>query len=290
LEFARSRLLESQERQIANAARRTAAFIVGDRVLLSTEGLVLRGQGNKLCSRFIGPFVITAIVNANAYTLALPPQLKALHPTLNISKLNPYRDGLVEFPTRPRRYDRPAPTAEADSNGQAEFEVELVLAQKGRGRGMRYLVKWKGYPPEENTWETRSNLLPGAREALEEYEANQLGNVPVESVAVMTVGPQRIEAGSVGENVTGQPSGAAPCKLLTESFKGNTSAIISAQKVPPRTLPISAKSDIPCHHGDGTTSVGYPFASPSKEQGDTCLGSRRTYAEVLSSIISRSVV
>ena len=52
----------------------------------------------------------------------------------------------------------------------------------------------------------------------------------------MTVEPQRTEAGSVGENVTGQPSGAVPCKLLTGSFKGNTLAIISDQKVPQRTF------------------------------------------------------
>src|SRR5438034_5422506 len=117
LEFARSRLEEAQERQAANVARRPAAFAVGDRALLSTEGLQLRDQNNKLCSRFIGPFEITAAVNANNYTLALPPQLRALHPTFNISKLKPYRDGLAEFPTRPQRYTRPPPTAEADSNG-----------------------------------------------------------------------------------------------------------------------------------------------------------------------------
>ena len=69
---------------------------MGDAVLLSTEGLQLRDGTNKLCSRFIGPFAVTDVVNANAYTLALPPQLQALHPTFNIDKLKPYRDGRAD--------------------------------------------------------------------------------------------------------------------------------------------------------------------------------------------------
>jgi hypothetical protein len=51
------------------------------------------------------------------------------------------------------------------------FAVERVIAARGRGRGLRYLVAWVGYPPEENTWEPRSSLVDGAREALAEFEA-----------------------------------------------------------------------------------------------------------------------
>ena len=102
----------------------------------------------------------------------------------------------------------------------------------------------------------------------------------------MTVEPQRTEAKSVGENVTGQPSGAAPCKLRTGSFRENTLAIIPDQKVPQRTLPNFAKSDILCHHGDGSDIVVSPFAFPLRKQSDTHLGLRRTYAEVLSSPIA----
>jgi transposase InsO family protein len=109
LDFARGRLARAQQHQARNAdrARRPFTFRVGDAVLLSTEGLQLRNFTNKLCSRFVGPFTVTAVINDNAYTLALPPQLKALHPTFNITKLKPYRDGRASFPDRPQRYDRP---------------------------------------------------------------------------------------------------------------------------------------------------------------------------------------
>ena len=160
LQFVRGRLLSAQERQARNADRhrRPAAFAVGDAVLLSTDGLQLRNGSNKLCSRFIGPFTVTAVVNANAYTLRLPQQLQLLHPTVNIDKLKPYRDGRAAFPDRPQRYDRPPPEVVAESNGDERWEVERIVAQRRRGRGLQYLVAWKGYPPEEATWESRAAL------------------------------------------------------------------------------------------------------------------------------------
>ena len=174
LRVARSHLLDAQQRQVKNADRhrRHAAFAVGDAALLSTEGLQLRNGSNKLCSRFIGPFEVIEVVNANAYKLKLPPQLQALHPTFNIDKLKPYRDGRRLFPSRPLQFDRPPPEIQADSNGDAVFEVERIVAQRKRGRVAEYLVAWKGYPPEENTWEKRS-ALSSAVDALAEFEHNQ---------------------------------------------------------------------------------------------------------------------
>jgi len=172
--FAQSKLLTAQQRQAANANRhlREASFAIGDAVLLSTEGLQMRSGTNKLCSRYVGPFEVIEVVNANAYKLKLPPQLQALHPTFNIEKLKPYRNGRLLFPTRPQVYDRPPPEAEADSNGDSVFIVERILAQRKHGRSTQYLVSWKGYPPEENTWESRA-ALSTAPDALAEFEQNQ---------------------------------------------------------------------------------------------------------------------
>jgi len=174
LKFARDRLAKAQQHQSNNARRRPASLAVGDMVLLSTEGLTLRNFTNKLCSRYVGPFAVTAVVNANAYTLALPPQLEALHPTFNIDKLKPYRNGVDDFPSRPQPFARPPPVAEADSNGDAVYEVERIMAQRRRGRSSQFLVAWRGYPAEENTWESRATVLDGAAETLAEWERSQL--------------------------------------------------------------------------------------------------------------------
>ncbi len=44
--------------------------------------------------------------------------------------------------------------------GEQEFEVEKILDAQPRGRGckMHFLVKWKGYPTSDNSWEPRKNL------------------------------------------------------------------------------------------------------------------------------------
>ena len=47
------------------------------------------------------------------------------------------------------------------------------MAKRRRGRSVEFLVAWKGYPPEENTWEPRGALLPSARDALAEFENSQ---------------------------------------------------------------------------------------------------------------------
>ncbi len=44
--------------------------------------------------------------------------------------------------------------------GEQEFEVEKILDAQPRGQGckMHFLVKWKGYPMRNNSWEPRENL------------------------------------------------------------------------------------------------------------------------------------
>lgn len=172
-EFARGKLVQAQQRQARNADRhrRLVQLAVGDEVLLSTEGLQLRGQSNKLCSPFVGPFAITEVINANAFRLALPPQMRALHPVFNISRLKPYVSSSAAFTTRPQRFDRPPPDVQADSNGDALWQVDRVLACKKVGRGKRYLVAWKGYPPEENTWEPQASISHTT--AFENFQAAQ---------------------------------------------------------------------------------------------------------------------
>jgi hypothetical protein len=45
-------------------------------------------------------------------------------------------------------------------NGKEEYEVEKILdmKQKGQGCKMHYLIKWKGYPTSDNSWEPEENV------------------------------------------------------------------------------------------------------------------------------------
>ena len=50
----------------------------------------------------------------------------------------------------------------------SEYEVEEILDSKLHRRKLKYLVKWKGYGSEENTWEPEENLTH-AKRLIEEF-------------------------------------------------------------------------------------------------------------------------
>jgi hypothetical protein len=169
---AKQHLLKAQQRQAhyTDKHRRHVTFKVGDSVLLSTEHLRMQGRvtSPKFACKYIGPFRIKRIVNDNAYELDLPEQLQ-IHPTINISRLKIYHDGQATFPDRPAPHHRPPP-AVIDADGNQLWEVDAILASRRRGRTLQYLVRWKGYPSWEATWENASNVRD-APDALAAFES-----------------------------------------------------------------------------------------------------------------------
>jgi hypothetical protein len=183
---AHENLERAQQRQAryANQHRRDVTFQVGDQVLLSTEHLKMLGSERrtpKFTFRYLGPFKVKRVVNANSYELDLPPTMK-IHPTLNIDRLKPYRDGRLAFPNRAQPENRPPPEATLE-NGAALFEVESILAKMGEGARTKYLVKWLGYPNWESTWEPAASLRDAA-DAVAEYE-EQLAARNLSAVSVI---------------------------------------------------------------------------------------------------------
>jgi hypothetical protein len=207
LALAHENLEGAQQRQAryANQHRRDVTFKVGDQVLLSTEHLKMLGSERrtpKFTFRYLGPFKIKRVVNANSYELDLPPTMK-IHPTLNIDRLKPYRDGRLAFPHRPPAESRPPPDATLE-NGAAQFLVESILAKMGEGSRAKYLVKWLGYPNWESTWEPASALRDAA-DAVAEYES-QLAARDLNSVRVVPHS-RHLDHGNVKGQLHRRPSG-----------------------------------------------------------------------------------
>jgi len=172
LVMARDHIERAQKRQAqyADRHRRHVTFAVGDRVLLSTEHLRIVGDKRtpKLTFKYIGPFTVVRVVGSNAYELKLPDTMR-LHPVFNISRLKQYKDGMVSHPHREPSYTRPPPIIDTES-GAALFEPESILACRGSGARKRWLVKWVGYPHEENTWEPIATI--GDTAVFDDYESN----------------------------------------------------------------------------------------------------------------------
>ena len=53
--------------------------------------------------------------------------------------------------------------------GEEEFKVEKILNKRTIRGKEKFLVRWKGYTTEEDTWENRKNL-ENAKELVEEFE------------------------------------------------------------------------------------------------------------------------
>ena len=149
-------------KSFADQRRRELELEVGDSVLLSTKHLPIKSPGTpKFWPRFIGPFFVKERVGSVAYKLDLPSSLK-IHPVFHISLLHPYKsDGRVQPPPAPIEVD-----------GGLEWEVDKVLSHRDRKQGKRvltsYLVAWKGFGPEHNSFEPEKNLR-NCRALVEEY-------------------------------------------------------------------------------------------------------------------------
>ena len=138
-------------------------YKVGDLVMLSTKDLKYQMIGRrtkKLTEQFVGPYKIKKIVLTNVVELELPSTIR-IYPVVNISRVRRYI-GQVKG----QRKEQPAPVI---IKGEEEQEVERILNKwQIRGRD-KYLVQWKGFTSESDTWKGEENLK-NAKEAVKEYE------------------------------------------------------------------------------------------------------------------------
>jgi len=173
LALAQDAIAHAQLRQQQNEDRnrRPTPFAVGDKVLLSTEHISAAALANrpskKLEPNFIGPFTIIEAINDNAFKLELPPSMQMIHPVFNADLLKAYHPSPSAFPGRTP--PRPPPIL---VEGTEEYEVESILDYRIKGRRPEWLIKWKGYPLDEASWEPKDSLA-NATDILSSFESKR---------------------------------------------------------------------------------------------------------------------
>ncbi len=133
-----------------NKKHKSVSFAVGDKVWLLRKFIKTSRPSEKLDHRRLGPFKISEQINPVAFRLDLPAATK-IHNVFHVSLLEPYHED-----TNPLRYQPPPPPVFIDN--EEEFEVNDILDSRIRRRRVEYLIDWKGYGPQDRTWQTLDTL------------------------------------------------------------------------------------------------------------------------------------
>jgi hypothetical protein len=155
-------------------------YNVGDLVYLNAENIKTPSRATRTCKklqpRFLGPYKIVERQGNLNYKLDLPPRSR-IHPVFHVSKLRRHTTkDPTEFPIPDNEGSDPEQEPlDDDDDGQyyqTEYEVERIVRHRTlRNGAVKYLVKWVGYPDDQNTWQNEKDF-DNAADVLAAYKAS----------------------------------------------------------------------------------------------------------------------
>ena len=153
---------ESMKKYYDRKATEQPTIEVGDLVMLNAKNIRTKPPSKKLSPKLYGPFKVIERKGNRAYKLQISPSWK-IPPVFHVSLLEPYRSSNQANREQP-------PREPEDIVGDLEWEIEKIVKSeiisytrtvRGRNKPMkelRYFVKWKGCPEDENTCEPPEGL------------------------------------------------------------------------------------------------------------------------------------
>jgi hypothetical protein len=142
---------ETMKAQFDRKVRPTPDWKVGDEVWLNSQNILTTRPSPKLDHRWIGPFPILSKVSNSVFKLTLPSSMQGVHPVFHVSVLRKHIPDTSDH----QKTQLPDPIT---VQGKSKWEVEAVLDCRKKRRTVEYLVSWKGFGHEDNTWEPAKNL------------------------------------------------------------------------------------------------------------------------------------
>ena len=148
---------------------------IGDQVLLSTTNLPLATLYRKIALASLGPLTITATYSqTDDYTLPLPNHPIGIDPTFHVELPKAYiPNDDKRFPYR--KHTKPGPLPEFEYEDCYEMEKVLKSKTNPKKGTIYYIIKWKVWEPEHNTWEPVENL---DQEVLDEFTKRTETSIP----------------------------------------------------------------------------------------------------------------
>ena len=142
-------------------------FSPGDKVYLDGSDIRTSRPSKKLAHKFLGPYVIEHRVGPSAYRLRLPRSLNRLHPVFPVVKLLPAPKDPI-----PGRRNKPPPDPIL-VDGEEHYEVEAILDSRMSRGWLQFLIQWKDYSYEHNSWENATDVHSPA--LVNEFYSTHLG-------------------------------------------------------------------------------------------------------------------
>ena len=143
------------QKQAHDKSFKPRSYAPSDKVWLNSKYIKTK-RNRKLEAKFFGPFRVLHPVGKQAYKLELPKKWR-VHDVFHVSLLE-------QDTTRKGRVSEEVPELNAGNEDSEEYKVEAILdsavyaneSKSGHLPGLYYLVAWKGYSEEKNTWEPSS--------------------------------------------------------------------------------------------------------------------------------------
>ena len=138
------------QKQAHNKGVKHQSYAPGEKIWLNSKYIKTK-HNRKLEAKFFGPFRVLHPIGKQVYKLELAKKWR-IHDVFHVSLLE------QDITRKERMYDKDG--EELNVGGKREYEVEAIRdsavyakkSKSGHLPGLYYLVFWKGYPKEENTW------------------------------------------------------------------------------------------------------------------------------------------
>jgi len=132
--------------------------------MVNSKNIKTKRPSKKLDYKLRGKFEIEKLCGTNAYWLKLLPLSGKIHSVFHVSLLEPYRQNTI-----PGRH---SPTPSPVDLAQLEYVIEKIKTTEIKGVQVKFLVSWKGYGPDKDTWEPYENLKDGGEHVVRQFHLN----------------------------------------------------------------------------------------------------------------------
>jgi len=173
MKAAQTRMAKYYNQKVAN---KEPQFKVGDWVMVNAKNIKTKRPSKKLDYKLRGKFEIEKLCGTNAYRVKLPLLSGKIHPVFHVSLLEPYRQNTIA--------GRRSPTPPPVDLEQQEYVIKKIKTTEIKGGQVKYLVSWKGYGPDEDTWEPYENLKDGGEHVVRQFHLDNSRKPPDPEVSV----------------------------------------------------------------------------------------------------------